>query len=115
MEQTTIIDDIVSFLRSGFGEVNQVQGLLIALAATVFMGSWKQWLPIGLLAAVVHIAVDTLAPVLANGAAFRLPDIMSEEFWRWAAILFVGYLIVIAVFFFIKRLLLRSGSAAKAH
>lgn len=111
-----LLDQFIEFLRTGFNEVNQVQGLLIALAATVFLGSWKQWLPISVLAVAVHIAVDVFAPVLQGNAEFRLPDIMSEPFWSQAGFLFAGYLVVIGVFYFLKRLLLRSGGAtAKAH
>jgi hypothetical protein len=33
---------------------------------------------------------------------------MEPGYWRYAAVLFVGYLIVIGVFFFIKRLFLRN-------
>lgn len=104
----------LDFLREGFADVNQVQGLLIALAATIFMQSWRQWLPISLLATIIHIAVDLLAPVLAENAAFRLPPLMEGAFWREAGTLFVGYLVVIGVFFLIKSLLLRR-SAAPAH
>jgi hypothetical protein len=106
------IDSALSFLRDGFNDINQVQGLLIALAATVFMQSWRQLLPVSLLAVVVHIGVNLLAPVLANDAAFRLPPIMEGDFWRMAAGLFVGYVIVISVFFFVKSLLLRRPAAA---
>src|SRR5688572_19707930 len=99
MDSANYLDQAVSFLREGFNNINQVQGLLIALAATIFMQSWRQWLPISLLAVIIHIAVDLLAPVLAENAAFRLPPLMEPEFWRSAGALFVGYLIVIAVFF----------------
>ncbi len=114
MESGSYVDQALSFLRDGFNDINQVQGLLIALAATVFMQTWRQLLPIALLAVVVHIGVDLLAPVLASDAAFRLPPLMEGEFWRQVAGLFVGYVIVISVFFFIKSLLLRRPAAA-AH
>jgi ABC-type glycerol-3-phosphate transport system permease component len=45
--------------------------------------------------------------VVAYHSAFRLPPLMEPHYWRYAAVLFVGYLIVIGVFFFIKRLFLR--------
>ena len=52
-----LLDQFVALLREGFGEVNGVKGILIGLAATIFMQSWKQWLPLSLAATLVHIAI----------------------------------------------------------
>lgn len=106
------LDSFVEFLRTGFNETNQVQGLLIALAATIFMQSWKQWFGVALVAVVVHVAVDVLVPVLSGGA-FHLPPMVEPEFWVQCASRYVGYLIVIGIFFAVKRVLLRR--AAPAH
>ncbi len=108
------LDAIWSFLSAGFNEANQAKPLLIALAATIFMQSWRQWLGVGLLAVIVHIAVDVIVPVLANQGQFRLPPIMTGEFWYLNASRYVGYLIVIAIFFTVKRVLFRNKPAA-AH
>ncbi len=110
-----ILNDILAVLREGYGAINASRGLLIALAATIFMQSWRQWLPIGLVAVLIDIGVDVIAPVLGGGGELRLPPLMEASFWRHSGVLFVGYLIVIAIFFFIKRLLLRGGKPAKAH
>jgi hypothetical protein len=113
---TPFIDQAMDVLRDGFANINNPKGLLIALAATVFMQSWRQWLPFALLATVVHIGIEVLTPVLQGGGPFRLPPLMEAPFWTQTGVLFVGYLIVIAVFFFAKRLLFRGGgAAAKAH
>lgn len=107
------IDNAISVLRDGFANINNPKGLLIALAATIFMQTWRQWVPVALVATVVHIAIEVLAPVLANrGGEIRLPALMDQAFWTNAGVLFVGYLIVIAIFFFLKRLLFRGGAAA---
>ncbi len=108
------LDATLQFLQAGFNEANQVQGLLIALAATIFMQSWRQWLGVALVAVVVHVAVDVLVPVLASAQDFRLPPLMEPAFWMESASRYVGYLIVIAIFFAVKRVLLRRG-AAPAH
>lgn len=110
-----ILNDIVALLREGFTTINATRGLLIALAAVIFMQSWKQWLPLSVVAVVIDVAVDVIAPVLAGRGALRLPPLMDLDFWRRAGVLLVGYLIVIAIFFFIKRMLLRGGKPAKAH
>lgn len=107
-----IVDQAVAYLREGFGTINNPKGLLIALAATVFMGSWKQWFPLALISVIVHIAIETLAPVLAgDGGAIALPPLMDGAFWTEALVLLLGYLIVIAVFFLIKSLIFRRGGA----
>lgn len=106
------IDQSIQVLRDGFTQINDPKGLLIALAATVFLGSWRQWAPVALVATVVHIAVERLAPVLAgDGGQVTLPPLMEEGFWTRTGVLFVGYLIVIAVFFFVKRMLTGGGKA----
>lgn len=107
------IDQAIQVLRDGFANINNPKGLLIALAATIFMQTWRQWAPVALVATVVHIAIEVLAPVLANrGGSVRLPALMDQSFWIATGVLFVGYLIVIAVFFFLKRMLFRGGAAA---
>ena len=109
------INQAVQTLHDGFLEINHPKGLLIALAAAIFMSSWRQWLPVALVATIIHIAIDVLAPVLSghgNGAV-TLPDFMQASFWESAGVFFLGYLIVIGVFFFLKSLVFRGS--ARAH
>lgn len=109
------VDQAVEYLRQGFGQVNDPKGLIIALAAVIFMGSWRQWIPISLVAVIIHIAVERLAPVLAGGGGeVTLPPIMDEAFWTRVLVLFLGYLIITGVFFLIKSMLFRGGAKA-AH
>lgn len=109
-----LVDQAVAYLRDGFGTINNPKGLLIALAAVIFMGSWRQWIPIALVATVVHIAIEILAPVLAGGGGQVTlpPDLMEESFWTRALVLFLGYLIIVGIFFFLKSLLFRRSAAA---
>jgi GNAT superfamily N-acetyltransferase len=109
------VDQAVAILRDGFANANNPKGILIALAATIFLNSWKQWLPITLVATVIHIAIDTLAPVLAGGGgSVTLPPLMETSFWTQTGVLFVGYAIVIGVFFLIKGMFFKGGAKA-AH
>ena len=106
-----LVDQAIAHLRDGFGTINNPKGLLIALAATLFMGSWKQWLPISVFAVIIHIAIEQLAPVLAGGGGdVRLPELMSEAFWTQALVLFLGYLVIIGVFFLVKSMLFRRAA-----
>lgn len=107
-----LLDQAVAYLRDGFGTINNPKGLLIALAATIFMGGWKQWLPVALVATVIHIAIERLAPVLAGaGGEVTLPPIMEEAFWTQVLVLFLGYLIIIGVFYFLKSMLFKQKAA----
>jgi hypothetical protein len=99
------LNDVLAFMRAGFNEINAVQGLLIALIAAVVLPDLKRLLVIVLAATVIHLAVDVLIPVIANGAALRLPPILEGAYWRYAAVVLVGYLVVISIFAMIKRLL----------
>jgi hypothetical protein len=109
------VDQAVSYLRDGFANINNPKGLLIALAATIFMGSWRQWIPVALVATIIHIVIERLAPVLSGGGGSVTlpPDLMQESFWVRAGVLLLGYLVIIGIFFLLKGLLFRRG--AKAH
>jgi hypothetical protein len=106
-----ILDQAVAYLREGFANINNPKGLLIALAAVLFMGSWKQWFPLALVALVIHIAIDRLQPVLGSGGGeVTLPPLMEESFWTQALVLFLGYLVITGVFYFIKGMLFRKAA-----
>jgi hypothetical protein len=107
------VDQAVAILREGFANTNNPKGLLIALAATLFMGSWKQWIPVALVATIIHVAIDRLAPVLAGdeGAAVTLPPIMEPAFWTNTGVLLAGYAIIIGVFYLIKSMIFRRSAA----
>lgn len=110
------VDQAVQYLREGFANINNPLGLLVALVAVIFMGSWRQWVPLALVATIVHIVIGQLSPVLSGGGGQVTlpPDLMQESFWTRAGVLLLGYLVVTAVFFFIKSMLFRGGAAAKA-
>ena len=106
-----LLDQAVVYLREGFANINNPMGLLIALAAVLFMGGFKQWLPLSLVATMIHIAIEQLRPVLSgNDGALRLPELLSEAFWTQALVLFLGYLVIIGVFYFLKRLIFRRAA-----
>ena len=102
-----LINDILGYLRAGFAEVNALQGLIIAFVAALLLSGWKRLPAFALGATIVHIAVDVLAPVFANGAPLRLPPLLEAGFWEYVLILLLGYLIVISVLALLKRLLLK--------
>ncbi len=118
----SLFDSIGAFLaglfnlaQGGFDGVNQVTGLLIAIIAALLMPAWSRLWATALGAALVHEAVRVIRPVL-DGGAFVLPDLLSLTFWMGLLALFLGYAIVIAVFFLIKSLVTGGGRRARhAH
>jgi len=106
-----LLDQAVAYLREGFANINNPKGLLIALAAVLFMGGWKQWAPLALIALVIHIAIERLQPVISGGGGdVTLPPLMEEAFWTQALVLFLGYLIIIGIFYFLKSLIFRRAA-----
>lgn len=100
--------------QGGFDGVNQIVGLLIAIVAALIMPSWRRLFPTALGATLVHVLVGVIRPVL-DGGAFALPPLLSLAFWMTVLALFIGYAIVIAVFFLIRSLFLGGHSHAHAH
>lgn len=102
-----IVYAVLDVMRAGFDQVNAVQGLIIALVAALIMPGWRR-LPVFVLGATLtHLIVDALLPVIVANGALRLPPVLELAFWRYAAALLVGYLIVIALFTLLRRVLLR--------
>jgi len=99
---------IWNFFEAGFEHVNAIEGLVIALVAALLVPAWHRLWAVALGATIVNLVIDTLIPVVAYHQQFQLPpNLLMASYWIHAAVLFVGYLVVIGVFFFIKRLFLR--------
>lgn len=116
----SLFDSIGAFLAAmfslaegGFDGVNQVMGLLIAVIAALLMPTWSRLWASALGAALVHVAIGVIRPML-DGGALVLPDLLSLGFWMTVLALFLGYAIVIAVFFLIKSLV-TGGVGRRRH
>ena len=109
MDFQHIVNATWDFFREGFNQVNALEGLIIAIISALFVPAWHRVWAVALGATLVTVILNVLLPVLADHAAFKLPPLMEPGFWRFVAVLFVGYLVVIGVFFFMKRLLLREA------
>ena len=112
------LHEIIDFFRQGFHEgfahVNAVLGLIIALVAAYMLSSWKKIWTMALGATLVHLVSEVMLPVIVNRSRFELPpNLIDLSYWRSAVALYLGYLIVIAVFFFIKKNVM--PKAATAH
>lgn len=109
-----LLQGLLSLTEAGFDGVNQVLGLIIAAVFGFFiMGAWRGLWSAAFGATVVHTLVEAVRPML-DGGAFALPALTDASFWITRLALFLGYAVVIAVFFFI-RTLLTGGFGRRAH
>jgi hypothetical protein len=97
------------YMQTGFYKVNAVQGLIIAMVAAYLLSKWGRIFVIAVGATLVHAIFDVMIPVLARSAAFRLPPLVDLEYWRYLLALYIGFLIVISVFYVLKRVVLRGA------
>jgi hypothetical protein len=122
MDQVSIyLHDILDFfrdgIREGFQHVNGVLGLMIALYFAYQLAEWKRIWAVALAATITHLVAVVLLPFLVNERILQLPpDLLELSYWKTAAALFLGYVIVIAVLFALKtQFLARSGEAHASH
>ncbi len=106
---------INDYMQTGFYKVNATQGLLIAIVAAYLLHSWKEIFGYALGAVLVHVIFDVMIPVLGRGAKFELPRLVDIEYWRYLLALYIGFLIIIPVFYLIKTLVLRAGGGGGGH
>ena len=100
---------IWDFFRSGFEQINVAAGLFIAGVAALLMSRVSRLPVVAAIALFVTLALDALAPYVENHGAVKLPPLMDPRFWwPFAAALFAGYLVVIGIFYGIKRAILRT-------
>lgn len=100
----SLLSGLFSLTQTGFDGVNQVMGLLIAVVAALLMPAWSRLWATALGAAFVHHLINAVRPML-DGGAFALPPVLTLGFWMMTLALFLGYAVVIAVFFLVKSLL----------
>ena len=107
---------VTAFVRAS-SIVNGVLGLMIALYFAYHLGEWKQIWAVALGATVTHLVAVVMIPFLANERNLQLPpDLLELSYWKTAAALFLGYVIVIAVLFALKtQFLTKSDGEAHAH
>jgi len=106
-----LFNPVLDLFRTGFNQVNVLLGLIIALIASFQLASWRKLWEMALAALAFHIVALTLAPSIDHGAPIRLPALLDPMVWRnWLAI-YVGYVILITVFYFLRTRLLKPAAA----
>jgi hypothetical protein len=105
-------------MQSSFTVTNTLLGLIIGLMAVFLMRGWGQIWVLTLVSAVVFVVIEHMLPILRGSATLRLPNVVAPEFWQRLAAAYVGLLVILAVFYFIKSTIVKSaaggGAPAKA-
>ena len=115
---TIYFNDFLRFfehgVRDGFAHINAALELIIALVAAWQLGHWKRLWASALWATVTHLIAVVVIPVLANQGSFRLPpDLLTVHYWKTAAALYLGYLLVIGIFYAVKKTVLPKVASAR--
>ena len=112
MDLQTYLMDAYNFVHASFATVNsQVALLLVALIAAIIMKSWKQLWAMAFVALVLDILVMVFMPLLSRGQ-FHLPDFLALPTLIGLVELYVGLVVVIAIFFLLKTLFMKTAKAA---
>jgi hypothetical protein len=112
------ISSALEYMQTSFTVTNSILGLIIALLAVILMRGWGQIWLLTLVSAIVFVLVEHLIPILRGGAPVRLPNVVAPEFWQRLAGVYVGLLVILATFYFIKSTVKKSaggGAPSKAH
>lgn len=103
----TIFHTVLQYAQTGFEQVNAVLGLIIAIVAAFILPKYSRILVFSIGAVLVHEVVMTLMPVINGSGALRLPEVLQGYFWNQVLFLFIGYLIIITIFYVLRRALLK--------
>jgi hypothetical protein len=119
-EVVTFLRDARDFLfggmQHGYHDINAPLGLLVALFFAYSLNDLKKIWVTGIAATLTYLVLQVLLPILDGRGSARLPpDLISLNYLRNAIALYLGFLVVIAIFVFLKKQFLGSSKAAKAH
>jgi hypothetical protein len=115
------LHELVAFvfggIREGYQHINGPLGLVVALFFAYSMNDLKRIWVTGIAATLTYLVLQVVLPVLDERGTARLPpDLISANYLRTAIALYLGFLVVISIFVFLKKQFLGSGKpAAKAH
>jgi hypothetical protein len=76
------------------------------------MKRWGQLFVMTIMATIVHLILIALLPLLNHGK-LMVPDVLSKAYLWMVAALLVGYLILLILFFAIKKYVFRMGGESK--
>lgn len=102
---------VFGFIHQGFDGVRtDVLAIVIALIIVLaVMKSWGQLIAMAILAVVAHLLIVAFVVPIADHKQLALPPLMDPRYWHMALSLAVGYLIMLIVFFFLKKNVFKMG------
>jgi len=107
MQLNDIIHEVVALGHRGFGTVDSVQGIIIAVVAAAVMVRYGQVVFYAAVATIIHEVVNIGRGAMAGGG-IALPDFSNMEVLKLMGVRFVGYLIAISLIYFVRRIIMRS-------
>lgn len=94
------------YARVGLRDVNSVIGILLAVGATYFVSAYNRVFVAAFVSVIAYVVMQTVLPVIANNAAFRLPPIIESAYWQHLVTVYAGFLIVISALYIVKKVVL---------
>ena len=108
MEQiSAFFSELLEWAREGYAQINALQGLIIALYATSKMAYWSRVFVVAGSASIIHAIADFLLPAIVNDTAPNLPPVLEGDYWKYLAVLYLGYIVLISLFYVVKRTLMK--------
>ena len=107
MQLADIVNEAIALGHQGFGTVDSVQGIVIAVIAAALMRRYGQIIFFAVAATIIHEIVTIGRGAMAGGA-MAIPDFTNTEVLKVMGIRFVGYLIAISLIYLVRRILMRS-------
>lgn len=107
MQLNEIVNEIIALGHQGFGSVDSVQGIIIAVIAAALMRRYGQIIFYAIVATIIHEVVNIGRGTMAGGA-LTLPDFTNMEVLKLMGIRFVGYLVAISLIYIVRRVIMRS-------
>lgn len=95
--------EIARILHSGFLEIGGWLGVLMALVVTIWIDRWSR-VPFGALIAMCLYGIAAASILAMRHHIFRLPNYAHAEVWIGFIPLYIGYCVLMAIFFFAKSL-----------
>ena len=106
MQLNEIENEVIALGHQGFGTVDSVQGIIIAVIAAALMRRYGQIIFYAIVATIIHEVVNIGRGTMAGGA-LALPDFTNMEVLKLIGIRFVGYLVAISLVYVIRRVVMR--------
>ena len=107
MQLNEIVNEAIALGHQGFGTVDSIQGIIIAVIAAALMRRYGQIVFYAVAATIIHEAVN-IGRGMMGGGSIVLPDFTNMEVLKLIAVRFVGYLVVVSLVYLVRRVVMRS-------